>query len=352
MRKFVGLLAVLLACFGLCGSIQAVERNTVGGRIIVYRGGQTQEVDFAPKPDPPAPMLLPSIAHHQPGGVSPVLAPRPDDPPQPQLPTDSGKQTSDQSWTGRNVLRVSEQVADIGLAAATMYRADPPPAFESTVAIAEPAAESSAEPGDCEPVEPDSQACVPEVQPPPPPQPAAPATFLVWPPAVQQAFDDHHRAGNLTAPAPQPAAPSNSYSALEIVSLSVGISFALSLVAIWLVVIAVQRWLPQPIGSAPWYGPAGHDPRPDLSGSACQNTAPAGVPDRRHAAAQRETHIVDLAHDALALAPVAAEYQQRRQDEQQRRHEQQTAILERIYQDNVALQLAPRPPAAVPAASC
>ena len=358
-RKVVGLHAVLLACCGLCGSIQAVERNPVGGTIIVYRGAQTQEVDFAPKTVLPAPLHVPSVTHQRPSSLPPVLAPVFDDLPEPQRLTDGDKRTSDQSWIGRNVLRVSEQAADIGLTDAAVYRTDPVPELKSKTAVAETAAETAAEtvaePGEDEPVQADNKPRDPEVQPSQPLQPAqtaSPATFIVWPPAVQQAFDDHQRPDRLTASAPQPAVPSNGFSTLEIVALSVGISFALSLMAIWLVVIAVQRFLPQPVGAAARNETMAYDPRQNVSASALQNTSPAGVADRQRAVPQRETQIVDLAHDALALAPVAAEYQQRRQEEQQRSKEQQTAILERIYQDNVALQLAPRQPAAVPAALC
>ncbi len=342
-RKVVGLHALLLACFGLCGSIQAVERDIVGGTIIVYHGSQTQKVDFAPK-TAPAPLPLPLVVQQRPSSIPPVLAPVFDDLPQRQLLT-HGKRTSDQSWIGPNVLRVSEQAADIGLTTgATVHRTDPVPELKSKATAEEPVAE----PAECEPVKADNRPCEPAktdnrpcepvktdnrpsdpaVQPPlhlqhpqthQPHQTVSPATFIVWPPAVQQAFEDHHRPDRPTALAPHPAVPGNGFSTLEIVALSVGISFVLSFATIWLVVITVQRSLPQQVSTASQNEPLGnHDPPRAVSATAFQNTAPAPSPDRHRAAAQRETHVVDLADDVLAMAPVAAEYQQRRQEEQQR----------------------------------
>jgi hypothetical protein len=179
--------------------------------------------------------------------------------------------------------------------------------------------------------------------------PAGSVTKLAWLAATEEAGARERPVDFIASTLP--TARQRDFSTLEIVSLSVGISFGLSLLAIWLVVIGLRQFLPD-ANLFPRNGTSNHHGRQSDFAPVCPNTGPAVLTNRPATAQQRETHVVDLAQDSLALAPIASEYQHRRRVEQQCRNEQQTAILERIYQDNVALQRPPRQPVSVQTAPC
>jgi hypothetical protein len=294
------LLVVLVTSAVLSGSHPAAGDSSGGRKIMLLRGTVRQEVHFPSQPEFPAPTPLPPV--------------------------------------------VERPLAEINI-----LRALPVPLPELASAVSETAAEfepeSVTEPVEREPANdaasPDEAESLPAVPAISAQWPAAPRVLVLqYPPVVPE------------APISQQAAPRNEYSALEIVSLSVGISFGLSLLVIRMVLVAARPSSTK-AGMVPQHEPPGQDAR-RIRPVPVRNTGPSALPDRQQNRVRRTTRVVDLAHDPLTLDPIAAAYLQQQLDQQKLRNDQQTAILERIHQENVALQHAHRrpAPAAVPSVSC
>jgi hypothetical protein len=291
----------------LTHAIQAADCTTGGGKIVLFRGTARQEVDFSSRNQLPAPMPSPASAEQQltdtalPGNIHgdefPETSCLPDNPP--QIWGHGG------FW--RNVLRIVENTTDGGMLPGPAAPDDPP--REPTFAVTESEA-----------------------------HPTPPATVLVQPAAASDVAIADDSSGSFipVTPAAQKVAASE-FSALEIISLSVGISFGLSLLAIWLVAMVVRQFL-GPSGAVLDRDAPGLDASHGSPVSARQSDGQSIPPHHLASAERRNTQVIDLAHNPLTLARVADNCQPKHGEEHARRKDQQTAILERIYQDNVALQ--------------
>ncbi|HPM80820.1 MAG TPA: hypothetical protein PLF81_08970 [Candidatus Anammoximicrobium sp.] len=138
-------------------------------------------------------------------------------------------------------------------------------------------------------------------------------------------------------------------SVVRIVAASVAISFALTVLALGWVVLTVRQQIGEKRDATI---------RVELSQPAAANfvlpspaAPPTEVPGEPDPQARRDARVVDFADVSLAT-PTGPTFEECRQEEERCRKELEQAILQQIFQDNVALQLGGDHPAPAPAIAC